>query len=67
LFYIIKFLINYKSKSDNFTDETNIIASIDLIDSLFKHFFQIYDMADYDKNTKHMEIIVNLCFTLFSK
>ncbi len=24
-------------------------------------------MTDYDKNTKHMEMIVNLCFTLFSK
>ncbi len=58
-------------ESDFFSSDSeslnNVINIIELVNSLFKHFFNINeeDIYDYEVNTKHMEIFVNTCFRLF--
>ncbi len=49
----------------------NVLNIIELVNSLFKHFFSISDQEftgyDYELNTKHLEIFVNMCFGLFTR
>ncbi len=58
-------------ESDFFSSDSeslnNVINIIELINSLFKHFFSINeeDAYGYEINTKHMENFVNTCFRLF--
>ena len=50
---------------------TNVLNIIELVNSLFKHFFSISDQEfagyDHELNTKHLEIFVNMCFGLFGR
>lgn len=63
--------INFAASQEslNLSSESSVISIIQLIDSLFKHFFDIDDLTEqtvYDMYTKYMEMFVNSCFTLFT-
>lgn len=61
--------INYLSENNNLSGEANVFSIIELIDSIFKYFFDIEDQmleSEFEMNTKYMEMFVNSCFTLFS-
>lgn len=61
--------INYLSEKTNISCEPNVYSIIELIDSIFKYFFEIESsMSDreFEMNTKYMEMFVNSCFVLFS-
>ncbi|CAF0748679.1 unnamed protein product [Brachionus calyciflorus] len=61
--------INFAASQNNLISDNNIISIIQLIDSLFKYFFDIDDLTEsytYDVYTKYMEMYVSSCLMLFT-
>ncbi len=61
--------ITQLSESNNLSGDQNVHSIIELIDAVFKYFFDIEEQmseSEFEMNTKYMEMFVNSCFTLFS-
>lgn len=61
--------INYLSEKNNLSSEPNVYSIIELIDSIFQHFYDIEEQLtqrEFEMNSKYMEFFINSCFTLFS-
>lgn len=59
--------INYLVAQNNLGDESHIVPIVQLIDSIFKHVFELDQTCqDYDIYIKYMENFANSCFLLFT-
>jgi len=57
------------SESNNLSGDQNVHSIIELIDSIYKYFFDIEELMterEFEMNTKYIEMFSNSCFALFS-